>query len=98
MPARSPARNGPQKWPSSAVPNRAPDWADRQRGVPRSTGRNCTANIRWLPGSRPDEMTRRCLDESLSTRGDSELSARVFEMKLDRALAQTQDFADFPEC
>ena len=43
-------------------------------------------------------MPRRSFDEGLSTRGDAEFPARVFEVKLDGALAQTQNRSDFCEC
>src|ERR1700675_2344614 len=49
-------------------------------------------------GSGLDKMPGRRLDQGLSTRSDTELAARIFEMKLDGALAQSQNFPDLPEC
>src|SRR5450631_1833022 len=54
------------------------------------------AERRWC--SRMNELPGRRLDERLRTCGHAQLSARVLQMKFDRALAQAQDRADFAEC
>ena len=43
-------------------------------------------------------MPGRRLDQGLSTCSDTELPARILEMKLDGALAQSENFPDLPEC
>ena len=43
-------------------------------------------------------MPLRSFDESLRARGDTEFPARIVEVKLDGALAQTENRSDFLEC